>query len=283
MPRDSSGRVARRSTWAPRARRQPCRSRHRQRHLTYGTALGLTGTAALPGGANAPIEVVRVAGGIDAEPRPATTDAAGGATWSFKPIVTSDYRLRTIAPGTGVVEVSAPIRIKVNAKAVRILRGRTAGRSAGRRASWSRRRSARSGPRRARPGADRPVPTDERRLDPPQDDLSPMPTAAGRQRRRSGCPRPVRGGSAARAEPTTTNGVSAWTAGSSTRSGTSALARVTAATSRRRRATSGWAASSAMSAAVFAVVREWLPDRRRPTGTARPSPGRRSGRPRGAA
>lgn len=86
--------------------------------VNYGAALGLTGAATPPGGASVPVEVVRVVGGIDAEPRPATTDALGAATWSFKPIVLSDYRLRTIAPGTGIVEVSAPVRIRVNATAL---------------------------------------------------------------------------------------------------------------------------------------------------------------------
>ena len=86
--------------------------------LTYGKALGLTGAAALPGGASVPIEVVRVAGGVDVEPRPAITDAAGAAAWSFKPIVASDYRLHMVTPGTGIVEVSAPVRIKVNAIAL---------------------------------------------------------------------------------------------------------------------------------------------------------------------
>lgn len=86
--------------------------------VTYGAALGLTGTATLPGGASVPVEVVRVVGGVDTEPRPATTDAVGAATWSFRPIVLSDYRLRTIAPGTGIVEVSAPVRIGVNATAL---------------------------------------------------------------------------------------------------------------------------------------------------------------------
>ena len=100
--------------------------------LTYGKALTLTGVAALPGGASVPIEVVRVAGGVDVEPRPAVTDAAGAATWSFKPIVQSDYRLRTVAPGTGIVEVSAPVRIKVNAVALQtsnVINGRTISRS----------------------------------------------------------------------------------------------------------------------------------------------------------
>jgi subtilisin family serine protease len=86
--------------------------------LTWGTALGLTGRAVLPDGAGVTIETVRVAGGIDLEPRPALTDAQGLAAWSFKPIVTSDYRLRMTAPGTGMVDVSAPVRIKVNATAL---------------------------------------------------------------------------------------------------------------------------------------------------------------------
>jgi len=85
--------------------------------VTYGASLGLTGTVAVPGGATVPVEVVRVIGGIDTEPRPATTDALGVAAWAFKPIANSDYRLRTIAPGTGIVEVSAPVRIRVNATA----------------------------------------------------------------------------------------------------------------------------------------------------------------------
>jgi len=86
--------------------------------VKYGASLGLTGTATLPGGASIPVEVVRVVGGVDTEPRPTTTDALGAAAWSFKPIVLSDYRLRTTSPGTGIVEVSAPVRIRVNATAV---------------------------------------------------------------------------------------------------------------------------------------------------------------------
>jgi hypothetical protein len=86
--------------------------------VTYGAALGLTGTAVLPAGGSLSVEVVRVVNGVDTEPRPATTDALGVATWSFKPIVSSEYRLRTIASGTGIVEVSAPVRIRVNATAV---------------------------------------------------------------------------------------------------------------------------------------------------------------------
>jgi hypothetical protein len=86
--------------------------------VNYGATLGLTGTATLPGGTSVPVEVVRVVGGVDTEPRPATTNALGAAAWSFKPIVLSDYRLRTIAPGTGIVEVSAPVRIRVSAKAL---------------------------------------------------------------------------------------------------------------------------------------------------------------------
>jgi hypothetical protein len=86
--------------------------------ITYGASLGLTGSAALPGGASISVETVRVAGGIDTEPRPATTDTLGVATWAFKPIVTSDYRLRTVLPGTGIIEVSAPVHIAVNATAV---------------------------------------------------------------------------------------------------------------------------------------------------------------------
>jgi hypothetical protein len=82
--------------------------------VTYGAALAFTGTAILPGGANLTVETVRMVGGIDTEPRPATTDAFGAATWAFKPIVNSDYRLRTVAPGTGIVQVSAPVRIRVN-------------------------------------------------------------------------------------------------------------------------------------------------------------------------
>jgi hypothetical protein len=86
--------------------------------VKYGAAFGLTGSATVPGGTSVPIEVVRVVGGIDTQPRPATTDTLGAATWSFKPIVLSDYRLRTTAPGTGIVEVSAPVRIRVNATAL---------------------------------------------------------------------------------------------------------------------------------------------------------------------
>ncbi|MEX1170378.1 MAG: S8 family serine peptidase [Chloroflexota bacterium] len=86
--------------------------------LTYGAALGTTGIVPLPAGVGVPVDVVRIVGGIDTEARPATTDTQGMATWSFKPIVTSDYRLRTVAPGTGIVEVSAPVRIRVNATAL---------------------------------------------------------------------------------------------------------------------------------------------------------------------
>jgi subtilisin family serine protease len=100
--------------------------------VTYGAALGLTGRAVLPAGAGVTIETVRVAGGIDLERRSLIADAQGQATWSFKPIVTSDYRLRMIAPGTGIVEVSAPVRIRVNAKALlrsSIVNGRTISRT----------------------------------------------------------------------------------------------------------------------------------------------------------
>ncbi len=212
--------------------------------LTYGTALGLTGTATLPGGANAPIEVVRVAGGVDVEPRPATTDAAGGATWSFKPIVTSDYRLRTIAPGTGVVEVSAPIRIKVTAKALQtssVPSGRTMSRTTsivvtttirpigvlvarGRAridlfqrtsAGWTRRKT-----------------------------IFANADTTGRAKATIRLPSTGSWWIRARAEATTTNGASVWTAGVQVHG-------QVAATSRRRRATSGWAASSARSAAVL--------------------------------
>lgn len=85
--------------------------------VTYGSAINLTGQAALPGGALIAVEAVRIAGGLDVEARAGTTDAAGLASWTFKPIVTSDYRLRTIAPGTGLVDVSAPVRVRVNATA----------------------------------------------------------------------------------------------------------------------------------------------------------------------
>jgi hypothetical protein len=86
----------------------------------------------LPDGAGVTIETVRVAGGIDLEPRAALTDAQGLAAWSFKPIVTSDYRLRMTVPGTGVVEVGAPVRIRVNGKAAlgsSIVNGRTISRT----------------------------------------------------------------------------------------------------------------------------------------------------------
>jgi hypothetical protein len=85
--------------------------------VTYGSSLGLTGRAE-PGGAGVLVETVRVVGGVDTEPRPATTDALGNATWAFKPIVNSDYRLRLVTPGTGIVEVSGPVRIRVNGTAV---------------------------------------------------------------------------------------------------------------------------------------------------------------------
>jgi subtilisin family serine protease len=102
--------------------------------VNYGATLGLTGTATLPGGTSVPVEVVRVVGGVDTEPRPATTNALGAAAWSFKPIVLSDYRLRSIAPGTGIVEVSAPVRIRVSAKALlsaSVRSGRTISRTTG--------------------------------------------------------------------------------------------------------------------------------------------------------
>jgi hypothetical protein len=100
--------------------------------LAYGKAITLTGQVALPGGAAIAIDAIRLAGGTETDVRPATTDAAGTATWSFKPIVTSDYRIRTIAPGTGLVEVSAPIHVTVNATAVlgsSVASGRTISRS----------------------------------------------------------------------------------------------------------------------------------------------------------
>lgn len=85
--------------------------------VAYGKAITLTGQAALPGGAAIAVDAVRLAGGTETDVRPATTDATGTATWSFKPIISADYRIRTIAPGTGLVEVSAPVHVTVLATA----------------------------------------------------------------------------------------------------------------------------------------------------------------------
>jgi hypothetical protein len=85
--------------------------------VRYGSAIALTGHAALPNGASVAIDAVRLAGGRETDVRPAITDATGAASWSFKPIVTSDYRIRTIAAGTGLVEVSAPVHVTVSATA----------------------------------------------------------------------------------------------------------------------------------------------------------------------
>ncbi len=85
--------------------------------ITYGASLGLTGRAALPGGAGLAIDAEQGTGGVYGRPATTTTDVSGLAGWTVKPITTSDFRLRTVAPGTGLVDVSPPVRIRVNAKA----------------------------------------------------------------------------------------------------------------------------------------------------------------------
>jgi hypothetical protein len=100
--------------------------------ISYGATIGLTAQAALPGGANLAIDAVRGVGGIYIEPGANTTDASGLAYWTVKPLISSDYRLRTSAPGTGLVEVSAPVHVRVNSTATlaaSIASGRTISRA----------------------------------------------------------------------------------------------------------------------------------------------------------
>ncbi len=83
--------------------------------ITIGGAVGLTAQGGLPGGANLAIDAEAGSGSIYTELGANTTDASGLAAWTAKPLVNSDYRVRTTAPGTGLVEVSAPSHVRVNA------------------------------------------------------------------------------------------------------------------------------------------------------------------------
>ena len=100
--------------------------------IRYGTSVAFTALATLPGGANVPVDAVAGTGGIYGPPGAHTTDASGVASWTATPVVSTDYRVMTTEPGTGLVEVSAPVRVKVNATAAlvsSIASGRTIYRS----------------------------------------------------------------------------------------------------------------------------------------------------------
>jgi hypothetical protein len=85
--------------------------------VAYGSTIALRGQAALPAGANAAIVAETEMGGRFSELGTTATDATGLATWTAKPRVGTDYRIRTIASDSGIVEVSAPIHVTVKATA----------------------------------------------------------------------------------------------------------------------------------------------------------------------
>jgi hypothetical protein len=85
--------------------------------ITYGVAVHLTAHAALPAGANVAAEFDAGGSGVYGPAGETMTDATGLASLTVTPVITSSYRVRTTAPGTGLVEVSAPVRVTVIAKA----------------------------------------------------------------------------------------------------------------------------------------------------------------------
>jgi subtilisin family serine protease len=85
--------------------------------ISYGATASLTAHAALPGGANIAVDLEAGGGGIYGPTSGGTTDASGLASLAVTPAISSTYRVRTTAPGTGLVEVSAPVRVVVNATA----------------------------------------------------------------------------------------------------------------------------------------------------------------------
>jgi hypothetical protein len=86
--------------------------------INYGGSAGLAALAVLPAGANLAIDMVSGTGGVYGPPAANTTDANGLASWSANPTISTDYRVTTTDPVTGLVEVSAPVRVTVNATAV---------------------------------------------------------------------------------------------------------------------------------------------------------------------
>ncbi len=85
--------------------------------VAYGGSVSLSAQAALPAGANLAIEAESGVGGLYAAPGASTTDASGLAFFAHQPVISSDYRVRATLPGTGIVEVSAPVHVRVNATA----------------------------------------------------------------------------------------------------------------------------------------------------------------------
>jgi hypothetical protein len=83
--------------------------------ITYGDAVDLQAQALLPAGANLAVDAEWGTAGVYREPGASTTDATGLASWTAKPLISSDYRVRSTAPGTGLVEVSAPVHVRVDA------------------------------------------------------------------------------------------------------------------------------------------------------------------------
>jgi hypothetical protein len=83
--------------------------------ITFGAAVDLRAQAALPAGANLAVEAEWGTAGLYREPGATTTDPSGLASWTARPYIDSDYRVRSTASGTGLVEVSAPVHVRVNA------------------------------------------------------------------------------------------------------------------------------------------------------------------------
>jgi hypothetical protein len=86
--------------------------------VTYGSGLSFSVLAALPAGANLALDDQTGSGGLYTSLGVSATDLTGVARWASTPRVSGDYRVMAIAPATGTVEVSAPVHIRVNATAV---------------------------------------------------------------------------------------------------------------------------------------------------------------------
>jgi Subtilase family len=85
--------------------------------ITYGATVTFSVLAASPAGTNLALEDQAGSGGVFTSLGSSATDATGAARWTNTPKVGRDYRVVSIAPSTGTVEVSAPVRVKVNATA----------------------------------------------------------------------------------------------------------------------------------------------------------------------
>jgi hypothetical protein len=86
--------------------------------VTYGTSVSFSVLAAPPAGANLALDDQTGGGGLYTSLSASATDVTGVARWSSTPRVSGDYRVVAVIPSTGTVEVSAPVHVRVNAIAI---------------------------------------------------------------------------------------------------------------------------------------------------------------------